>query len=121
LSTDDITVLRRQLAESQALTNEQKERLRQSHEETELLSRRRDELEARLSNLESEYEELLDKTIGDEERNSTETIQELKVRLLTPHSNEGHRPLLKPSGSNRTNSRRNTSSRETARSMRLPI
>jgi kinesin family protein 5 len=82
LSTDDISVLRRQLAESQALASEQKDRLRQSHEESELLSRRKDELEARLSNLESEYEELLDKTIGDEERNSTETIQELKVRCI---------------------------------------
>jgi kinesin family protein 5 len=66
------------------LVSEQQDRLRQAHEESELLSRRRDELEGRLNNLESEYEELLDKTIGDEERNGndmSETIQELKVRI----------------------------------------
>lgn len=35
------------------------DRLRQSQEENEMISRRRDELEARVSTLEADYEELL--------------------------------------------------------------
>lgn len=50
---------RRQLTEAQSLVRETLDRLRQSQEENEMIIRRRDELEGRLSTLEAEYEELL--------------------------------------------------------------
>ena len=59
LSHDDIVALRRQLADGQALIRETVDRLRQSQEENEMNQRRRDELEARISQLETEYDELL--------------------------------------------------------------
>lgn len=59
LTTEDVTQLRRQLAEGQSLVRETVDRLRQKQEESDLLTRRKDELESRLSTLETEYEELL--------------------------------------------------------------
>jgi kinesin family member 5 len=59
LTTEDVTQLRRQLAEGQSLVRETVDRLRQKQEESDLLARRKDELESRLSTLETEYEELL--------------------------------------------------------------
>lgn len=54
---------RRQLTEAQSLVRETLDRLRQSQEENEMVTRRRDELEGRLSTLEAEYEELLGASI----------------------------------------------------------
>ena len=59
LTVDDVVAARRQLAEAQSLVRETLDRLRQSQEESEMIARRRDELEGRLSTLETEYEELL--------------------------------------------------------------
>ena len=59
LTAEDVTLLRRQLAEGQNLVRETLDRLRLSQEENELLTRRRDEVESRLTALEGEYEELL--------------------------------------------------------------
>jgi kinesin family protein 5 len=59
LTTGDVTQLRRQLAEGQSLVRETVDRLRQKQEESDLISRRKDELESRLGTLETEYEELL--------------------------------------------------------------
>lgn len=84
LSHDDIVTLRRQLAEGQALIRETVDRLRQSQEENEMHTRRRDELEARISALETEYEELLEKTIHDEEVSNVdvaESMADLKAKL----------------------------------------
>ncbi|CCM02368.1 uncharacterized protein FIBRA_04463 [Fibroporia radiculosa] len=84
LSHDDITAARRQLADGQALIRETVDRLRQSQEEGEMNARRRDELEARISGLEAEYEELLEKTIHDEEVSNVdvaESMSELKNKL----------------------------------------
>lgn len=64
LSYDDIVTVRRQLAEGQALIRDTVDRLRQSQEENEMHSRRRDELEARIATLETEYEELLGKAFS---------------------------------------------------------
>ena len=47
------------MADAQALVRETVDRLRQVQEENEMHLRRRDELEARISSLEAEYEELL--------------------------------------------------------------
>jgi kinesin family protein 5 len=85
LSSDDIALLKRQLEDSQVQVNEGQERLRQNQDEIELLSRRKEELEQRLATLESEYEDLLDKTIHDEEANNADmarTVQDLKASFL---------------------------------------
>lgn len=59
LSVDDVVAARRQLAENHSLVRETVDRLRQSQEENEMITRRRDELEARFLALEADYEELL--------------------------------------------------------------
>ncbi|OCH94990.1 kinesin heavy chain [Obba rivulosa] len=84
LSHDDIVALRRQLADGQALLRETLDRLRQSQEESEMHLRRRDELESRIAALETEYEELLEKTIRDEEVSNVDVVEsmaELKNKL----------------------------------------
>ncbi|KAF8334309.1 kinesin heavy chain [Cantharellus anzutake] len=84
LTADDITTLRRQLVESQILVRDTSDRLRQTQEEGELVNRRRDELEQRLSTLETEYEELLEKTIREEEAMNTDiadSMADLKAKL----------------------------------------
>jgi kinesin family protein 5 len=84
LTTEDVTQLRRQLAEGQSLVRETVDRLRQKQEESDLLTRRKDELESRLSTLETEYEELLEKIIHDEEDSNadvTRSTTELKNKL----------------------------------------
>ena len=54
-----MTQVRRQLSEGHSLVRETWDRLRQSQEENEMITRRRDELEGRLTALEAEYEDLL--------------------------------------------------------------
>jgi kinesin family protein 5 len=85
LTSEDLTLLRRQLTEGQTLLRDTVDRLRQSQEENELLTRRRDEVEGRLATLEAEYEELLEKTIQDEEKSDVdvaESMADLKVRHI---------------------------------------
>lgn len=59
--------------------------MRQTAEESEALTRRRDELEARLSTLEQDYEELLGTTISSEDASqmdvSAESMRNLKAQL----------------------------------------
>ncbi|KNZ71769.1 Kinesin heavy chain [Termitomyces sp. J132] len=84
LTPEDLTIIRRQLSESQSIIRETVDRLRQSQEENEMATRRRDELEARVMALETEYEELLEKTIHDEETSDVdlaESMAELKAKL----------------------------------------
>ena len=64
LTVEDVTALRRQLHDGQNLIRETVDRLRQSQEESEMIARRRDELETRLAALETEYEELIGELIG---------------------------------------------------------
>ncbi|SAM83995.1 probable Kinesin-1 motor protein [Ustilago bromivora] len=91
LSADDLSTLREQLLESQSLAREQTERVRQAHEENELLHQRRQELESRFATLEAEYEELLDKSIKAEEAdhvNADITIQDLKDKLESQYASK---------------------------------
>ncbi|TFK42564.1 kinesin heavy chain [Crucibulum laeve] len=84
LTPEDLTFIRRQLSEGQSLVRETVDRLRQSQEENEMVTRRRDELEARVTALETEYEELLEKTIHDEETSNVdlaESMTDLKNKL----------------------------------------
>ncbi|KAH8106973.1 kinesin heavy chain [Cristinia sonorae] len=84
ISHDDLVAIRRQLTDGQVLIRETVDRLRQSQEENEILVRRRDELESRNSALETEYEELLEKTIHDEDISGVdvaENMAEFKNKL----------------------------------------
>lgn len=84
LTAEDITLLRRQLAETHSSIRDTLERLRQSQEEKELVVRRKEEVEERLATLETEYEELLEKTIHDEEANHedvSDALADLKTKL----------------------------------------
>ncbi|PPR08080.1 hypothetical protein CVT24_010541 [Panaeolus cyanescens] len=84
LSSDDLTSIRRQLSEGQSMLRETVERLRQSQEENEMIIRRKEDLEARVSSLETDYEELLEKTIHDEETSNVdvaEMMADLKTKL----------------------------------------
>jgi kinesin family protein 5 len=105
------------------LVRETLDRLRQSQEENEMITRRRDELEGRLSSLEAEYEELLgafqsrrgfdfcvyvilrtEKTIHDEETSNADianSMTEFKVSLKSrpcPLYNEAMFPLEQARG-----------------------
>lgn len=62
LSQTDLTAIRRQLGEGQNLLRDTMERLQQSQEVSDTISRRKEELEARLTAVETEYEELLGNT-----------------------------------------------------------
>ncbi|KAF9075279.1 kinesin heavy chain [Rhodocollybia butyracea] len=77
LTSEDLTAIRRQLTEGQSLIRDTVDRLRQSQEENEMISRRRDELESRVSTLETEYEELLEKTIHDEETSDVDLAESM--------------------------------------------
>lgn len=79
LSSEDIATLRRQLEDTSSMVLEQSQRSKQVSEENEILARRKDELESRLSALESEYEELLDKTIAEDELADRANVQDIKV------------------------------------------
>jgi len=63
LTVEDVTALRRQLHDGQNLIRETLDRLRQSQEESEMNTRRRDEIETRLAALETEYEELIGESV----------------------------------------------------------
>lgn len=90
LSSSDIVLLKHQLSESQAVTATQERSINDIRAENLSLLKKKEELEGRLSSLELEYEELLDKTIADEEANSnsdlTETIAELRNKLETQYA-----------------------------------
>ncbi|CAG8777138.1 8805_t:CDS:2, partial [Gigaspora rosea] len=82
LTLEELATVRRELAESKELVSTHEQTINELHYENERLTRQRDEFEIRLSTLETEYEELLDKTIAEEEANSnidiTETVAELR-------------------------------------------
>ena len=59
LTVEDLTHLRRQLSEGQALIRDTLDRLGQKQDENDMIARRKEDLEARLAALEAEYEELL--------------------------------------------------------------
>ncbi|KAG0166018.1 hypothetical protein DFQ28_008055 [Apophysomyces sp. BC1034] len=87
LTEDELVKLRQDLAESKALLDQHEVTIKNLSHEKDALTTKRSDLEVRLSTLEAEYEELLDKTIADEEmavkRSSdiTDTISELKGKL----------------------------------------
>ncbi|QRW14368.1 kinesin motor domain protein [Ceratobasidium sp. AG-Ba] len=84
VTLEDIQYVRRQLVESQNVTQDAIDRLRQVQEENDMISRRRDEVEQRLATVEADFEDLFEKTINSEESsklNAGESMAELKSKL----------------------------------------
>ena len=62
LTMEELSTLRRELSDSKNLVSQQEQTINELHYENENLTRKRDELEIRLTTLELEYEELLGKS-----------------------------------------------------------
>ena len=81
-----------QLAQQESLIDDLLAKAKIAQEDAALLSKRKEELESKLSSLEQEYEELLDKTIQEEEQNGTaeevSAFEDLKVNLMYGHLHE---------------------------------
>jgi len=59
LTSEDVIAIRRQLVDGQHVLKETSDKLRQLQKEQEVMVRKKDEVEARFTTLEVEYEELL--------------------------------------------------------------
>ena len=84
LTHEDVTLLHRQMSESQALLRDSHDRLRQAQEALEETNRRKEEVETRFGEVEANYEELLERTIREEEASNVdieESMADLKVRV----------------------------------------
>ncbi|KAI9489113.1 kinesin heavy chain [Zychaea mexicana] len=92
LSTEKVVALRRELAESKVLLDQHTKTINDLTYEKGAIERKKTDLEARLGTLEQEYEELLDKTIAEEEAgvkskaDIAETIAEIKSKLEAAHN-----------------------------------
>lgn len=85
LSIEELVSLRRELAESKVLLEQHSKTIEELESDKEALEKKKVELEGRFATLEQEYEELLDKTIAEEEARAQErddlndTVSALKV------------------------------------------
>jgi kinesin family protein 5 len=85
LTVEELVSLRRDLTESRVLVEQHTKTIDQLTEEKGTIEKKKSELETRFATLEQEYEELLDKTIAEEEaqvqknEDIAETITTLKV------------------------------------------
>lgn len=85
MSLEDLVALRRDLAESKILLDQHTKTIQEITHEKESLDKKKVELDTKFGNLEQEYEELLDKTIAEEEvaaqknADMEQTISTLKV------------------------------------------
>ncbi|ORX97653.1 kinesin heavy chain [Basidiobolus meristosporus CBS 931.73] len=81
----EVKALRSDLSQAKTLMEQHEQTINELTHENDMLTRKRDELEVRLTTLEAEYEDLLDKTIAEEEAGSnldiSETVAELKNKL----------------------------------------
>ncbi|KAG1450733.1 hypothetical protein G6F56_008260 [Rhizopus delemar] len=93
LSVEELVSLRRDLSDSRALVDQHTKTIEGLTDEKQTIEQRKSELEGKFANLEQEYEELLDKTIAEEEvqiqksADMDETISALKAKLEQQHLN----------------------------------
>lgn len=76
-ASDDIALIRRQLTEGQQQIRDLMDKLLVAQETSEHHERRKAELEQRLTSLESEYEELLEKSIREEELSNVDVAESM--------------------------------------------
>lgn len=94
LSAGQVSTLQRELADSKLLVSQHDKTIQDLSAEKEAMERKRAELEKRLGALEHEYEELLDKTIAEEEQAAqdkadiADTLTDLKQKLELQHANK---------------------------------
>ncbi|EIE88029.1 kinesin heavy chain [Rhizopus delemar RA 99-880] len=94
LSVEELVSLRRDLSDSRALVEQHTKTIDDLTEEKKMIEQKKSDLEGKFANLEQEYEELLDKTIAEEEAqiqksaDIDETISALKVFELEQKTNE---------------------------------
>ncbi|KAF9997078.1 hypothetical protein BGZ79_009194, partial [Entomortierella chlamydospora] len=85
LTPEETIALRKEIAASRSIIEQHEQTISELNNENAALTSKRDALELRLQAAELEYEELLDKTIADEEANSSmnvlETISELRTKV----------------------------------------
>ncbi|KAF9125051.1 hypothetical protein BG015_004980, partial [Linnemannia schmuckeri] len=85
LSVEETIAIRKEIAQSRTIIEQHEQTISELNNENASLTQKRDTLEMRLQAAELEYEELLDKTIADEEANSSidvlETISELRTKV----------------------------------------
>ncbi|ORZ22383.1 kinesin heavy chain [Absidia repens] len=92
LTIEELVSLRRELAESKVLLEQHTKSIDSLTSEKDTLDKKKIDLESRLGGLEVEYEELLDKTIADEEAqvqknvDIAETISSLKSKLESQYT-----------------------------------
>ncbi|CEP14848.1 hypothetical protein [Parasitella parasitica] len=92
ITPEAVAVLRQELQTTKAMIEQHKVTIANLEQERDSLAQKRDDLEVRFSNLESDYEELLDKTIAMEELDVKKTsdiadsISDLKAKLETQFS-----------------------------------
>ncbi|KAI9011940.1 hypothetical protein CLU79DRAFT_437819 [Phycomyces nitens] len=94
LSMEELVSLRRELAESKILMDQHAKTIESLTYEKTGIEKKKSDLETRFATLEQEYEELLDKTIAEEEAavqknvNIAETISTLKGKLETQYASK---------------------------------
>lgn len=85
LSPEETIAIRKEIGQSRSIIEQHEQTISELNNENALLTQKRDTLEMRLQAAELEYEELLDKTIADEEASSSidvlETISELRTKV----------------------------------------
>lgn len=92
LSIEELASVRRELAESKSLLEQHTKTIDDLSNEKSTLEAKKTDLEIRLNTLEVEYEELLDKTIAEEETaedktvDIAETVSNLKVHFQRYHA-----------------------------------
>ncbi|KAI9359349.1 kinesin heavy chain [Pilaira anomala] len=94
LSLEDLVSLRRELAESKVLLDQHTKTITDLTYEKELLDKKKLDLDGRLGTLEHEFEELLDKTIAEEEvtaqknADMEKTLSNLKSKLESQYASK---------------------------------
>lgn len=92
MSNEEIASLRRELAESKVLLEQHTKTISDLTYEKDNMESKKNDLEGRLNTLEHEYEELLDKTIAEEEAEAksradiADTITDIKSKLEATHA-----------------------------------
>ncbi|KAG0260785.1 hypothetical protein BG011_001624 [Mortierella polycephala] len=85
LTAEETIAIRKEIAQSRSIIEQHEQTISELNNENASLTLKRDALEVHLRDVELEYEVLLDKTIADEEANSSidvlETISELKKKV----------------------------------------
>ncbi|KAI9141288.1 kinesin heavy chain [Paraphysoderma sedebokerense] len=93
LSAGDRKAILKELSDAKNVVDQMQDKMKIVSTENEMLLKKKEELESKITSLELEYEELLDKTIQEEEQrltgdSGTEHLQELKSKLESQYASK---------------------------------